>query len=110
MSSWHTSCYITNNMWYANNKDVRYTYQVKENELVIKFELAGKSKEDVKVYVDKGVLGIKVNNKYYYGIDNKFYDLNDFDFSASTATMKNGLLMVKVPVKEESKSQEIKIE
>lgn len=110
MSSWHTSCYITNNMWYTTNKNLRYSYQVKDNELVFKFELAGKSKEDVKVYNDKGSLSIKVDNKDYYVVDSKFYDLDDFDFSASTATMKNGLLTVKVPVKEESKSQEIKIE
>lgn len=99
-------------MWYTNTKSVRYTYQVKDNELVFKFELAGKSKEDVKVYNKYGALVVKVDGKDYFTADTTAslrYDQEDYNFNAAKASMSNGLLTVTVP-KVEIESHEIKVE
>lgn len=100
-------------MWYINNKNtVRYTYQTKENELVFKFELAGKTKDDVKVYNKNGTLAVKVNDKHYYTADvsdELYYQQDEYNFGAAKASMLNGLLTVRVP-KTQDDSCEIKIE
>lgn len=100
-------------MWYINNKNtVRYTYQTKDNELVFKFELAGKTKEDVKVYNKNGTLAVKVDGKHYYAADvsdDLHYEQDEYNFGAAKALMSNGLLTVRVP-RTQDESYEIKVE
>ncbi len=92
-------------------KTLKYTYGDNENELVFKFELAGKSKEDVKLTCSNKVINIKVHDKQTYAIDfdDHVYDINDYDFENIKADMSNGLLTVKLPKKKE-RLRQIQIE
>ena len=59
------------NMWY-NHKTIRYTYEPNAKELVLKFELPGTPKEDVKVFTceAKKVINVKIKerDKWLYEI------------------------------------------
>jgi len=91
-------------------------------ELVL--EVPGVSKENVNVKAEQGNLHIKFNNKSNYGDDAKLiftsnrntgefektYLLpDDVDTSAITAICKDGVLTVKLPMKEKTKSVEISV-
>jgi len=84
-------------------KTLKYTYSDTDNELVLNFELAGKSKENVKIFTSNKALNIKVDDKQTFAVDfeDYLYDVNDYDFESVTAKMNNGLLSVKLPKKKE---------
>lgn len=106
--SWHDSCYSNTAMYY---KTLKYSYNNTDNELIFKFELAGKSKDDVKIYNQKNKINIKVDNKdtYQVDFDEYLYDVEDYNFDEIKATMNNGLLSVALPKKKE-KLRQIQIE
>lgn len=93
------------------NKTLKYTYSDTDNELVFHFELAGKSKENVKIFTSNEVLNIKLDDKQTFAVDfdNYLYDINHYDFEKITAKMNNGLLSIKLPKKKE-KLKTIEIE
>lgn len=97
-------------MWH-NTKTIRYSYEPNEKELVLKFELAGKTKENVKVFNKHNAVNVKVDNKETYSVDldHPYYDHIEYDTSNMTATMQHGLLTVRVPRKND-KLYEIEIE
>ena len=101
-----TTAAINNiNMWY-NYKTIRYTYEPSDKEIVFKFELPGKAKEDVKVYCKNKTINVKVKDKDSFNIDleEHSYDYDDdgYDINNTSANMLNGLLTVKVPKKQEN--------
>ena len=74
-----------------------YKYQVTEDGLVFNIELAGKSKEDVKIFKEDHSIAIKVeDNKYRISYENYLLRAK-YDFENPKAKMKNGLLTITVP-------------
>ena len=85
-----------------------YKYQVTEEGLTFNIELAGKSKEDVKIFKEDYSIAINVNDNKYrisyedYLLKSKYYFYN------IRAKMKNGLLTITVPqIKKVEKQIEI---
>jgi len=94
-------------MW---QKTLRYSHDISDKELVFKFELAGKTKENIKIFNENKTLIIKIEEKDSYKVDLDFFEsVDDYDLERIKATMKNGLLTIKVPKLEHLK-QEIEIE
>lgn len=94
-------------MWY---KTLKYSYDTTETELNLKFELAGKTKENVKVYNNEDSINIKIDDKQTYCIDlNPFYAVEEYDIDSSKATLKHGLLNIAIP-KKKRKQKEIEID
>lgn len=101
---------IANNTIPMYYKTLRYSYDTTEKDLQFKFELAGKSKENVKVFNKDDSLNIKVDDKDTYYVDLKrFQDSGDYDIEETKASLKNGLLTVSIP-KKKIKQREIEIE
>jgi HSP20 family molecular chaperone IbpA len=85
-----------------------YKYQVIEDGLVFNVELAGKSKEDVKIFKEDHSIAIKVGeNKYRISYED-YLLRSKYDFDNVKAKMKNGLLTITVPqIKKVEKQIEI---
>lgn len=85
-----------------------YRYQSTNEGLVFSVELAGKSKDDVKVYKEDYALVVNVDDKKYYIGYEDFVYAPKYDFDTPKAKMKNGLLTITVPlIKKEQKQIEI---
>lgn len=84
------------------NKTIRYSYETTEKGLLLSFELAGKTKDDVKIkYLNSG-LNIKIDNKDTYAVYfDKYADVENYNIFETKAAMKNGLLTVTIPKKKE---------
>jgi len=92
------------------NKTIRYSYESTDKELILKFELAGKSKDDVKIKYSKNTFNIKINEKDTYAVYfDKYEDIENYNVDETKASMKNGLLSVYIPKKKEREC-DIKIE
>lgn len=89
-------------------KTLTYKYQSSNDGLIFNVELAGKSKEDVKIFKEDSDIVIVVDeNKYIINYDNFIYS-SKYDFDSPKAKMKNGLLTITVPfIKREQKRVEI---
>lgn len=85
-----------------------YRYQSTNDGLIFNVELAGKSKEDVKIFKEDHSIIINVNeNKYSISYED-FVFAHKYDFDTPKAKMKNGLLTIIVPfIKKEQKRIEI---
>jgi len=85
-----------------------YKYQSTENGLVFNIELAGKSKEDVKIFKEDSSIVIKVeDNRYEISYEDYIFRAK-YDFDNVKAKMKNGLLTITVPqIKKIQKNIEI---
>jgi HSP20 family molecular chaperone IbpA len=85
-----------------------YKYQITENGLVFNIELAGKSKEDVKIFKEDSSIVIKVENNRYEISYEDYIFRSKYDFDNVKAKMKNGLLTITVPqIKKIQKNIEI---
>ena len=85
-----------------------YKYQITENGLVFNIELAGKSKEDVKIFKEDSSIVIKVEDNRYEISYEDYIFRSKYDFDNVRAKMKNGLLTITVPqIKKIQKSIEI---
>jgi HSP20 family molecular chaperone IbpA len=102
--SWHDSCYRIITMYYT----LTYKYQSTNDGLVFNIELAGKAKEDVKIFKEDDALAVHVNdNKYHINYED-FISIHKYDFNSVKAKMKNGLLTITVPsIKKEQKRIDI---
>lgn len=88
-------------------KKLTYKYQSTNDGLVFNIELAGKSKEDIKVHKEDQAIVVSVeDDKYYIGYQDFVYS-SKYDFDSPKAKMKNGLLTITVP---KTKKQEKQIE
>lgn len=85
-----------------------YKYQSTNDGLIFNVELAGKSKEDVKIFKEDHSIIVHVNeNKYSISYED-FVFAHKYDFDTPKAKMKNGLLTITVPfIKKEQKRIEI---
>jgi HSP20 family molecular chaperone IbpA len=85
-----------------------YKYQVTEDGLTFNVELAGKSKEDVKIYREDYSIEINVNDNKYRISYEDYLLRSKYDFDNPRAKMKNGLLTITVPqIKKAEKQIEI---
>ncbi len=85
-------------------KKLHYRYQSTNDGLTFNIELAGKSKDDVKVHKEDYAIIVTVDdNKYSITYDDFVYSPK-YDFDNPKAKMKNGLLTITVPlIKKEQK-------
>jgi HSP20 family molecular chaperone IbpA len=74
-----------------------YKYQVTEDGLTFNVELAGKSKEDVKIFKEDYSIAINVNDNKYRISYEDYLLISKYDFDNPKAKMKNGLLTITVP-------------
>ena len=74
-----------------------YKYQVTEEGLTFNVELAGKSKEDVKIFKEDYSIAINVNDNKYRISYEDYLLKSKYDFDNVRAKMKNGLLTITVP-------------
>ena len=100
-------------------------YQSSDNELVLKAELPDMSHEDIELTVDNGTLTIRgekkvsvdVKEEQFHRIERRYGTfVRSFslpptvDQAKMTADYKNGLLTVRLPMREESKPRQIKVD
>ena len=100
-------------------------YQNGDKELVLKAELPDMVREDIDVTVDNGTLTIKGEKKFAdepkedqfhrierrYGAFSRSFSLpQTVDATKVTAEYKNGVLTVRLPVREEAKPRSIKVD
>jgi HSP20 family protein len=100
-------------------------YQSGEHELVLKAELPDMTREDIDVTVDNGTLTIKGDKKLStevkeeqfhrierrYGTFSRSFSLPPtVDPSRVAAEYRNGVLTVKLPMREEAKPRQIKVD
>jgi HSP20 family protein len=100
-------------------------YQNGDQELVLKAELPDMTRDDIEVTVDKGTLTIKGEKKFanevkedqYHRIERRYGTFTRsfalpsmVDASRVGAEYKNGVLTVKLPMREEAKPRQIKVD
>ena len=85
-----------------------YKYQVTEDGLTFNVELAGKSKEDIKIFKEDYSIAINVNDNKYRISYEDYILRSKYDFDNPKAKMKNGPLTTVVPqIKKVEKQIEI---
>lgn len=102
---------IYNNSW----ENVKVLVYNEESESIIKFIVPGLDKEDISINVDEDVLKVTGVNKKDSEIitpdfSRKFELLNKFNTEEITAQLKNGVLVIKIPIKEGVEGKQIKID
>jgi len=100
-------------------------YQNGDNELVLKADLPDMVREDIDVTVENGTLTIKGEKKFAgepkeeqfhrierrYGVFSRSFSLpQTVDAAKVWAEYKNGVLTVRLPVREEAKPRSIKVD
>jgi HSP20 family molecular chaperone IbpA len=92
-----------------NNFDEDYIMNKEEdNTIIYKFNVAGVDKENIDIHFEKDLLHIaykdfKDQEKNYYLTKSKY------DYLKTEANVVNGLLILKIPLKEEAKPKKIDI-
>ena len=100
-------------------------YQNGDHELVLKAELPDMTREDIDITVDNGTLTIKGEKKFAtdvteeslhrverrYGTFSRSFSLpQTVDPAKVAAEYKNGVLTIRLPLREDSKPRQIKVE
>lgn len=100
-------------------------YQTGQHEVVIKAELPDMTREDIDISVDNGALTIKGEKKFanevkeeqYHRIERRYGSFSRsfslppaVDSAKVTAEYKNGILTVRLPLREEAKPRQIKVD
>ena len=100
-------------------------YQSGDHELVLKAELPDMSRDDIDITVENGTLTIKGEKKFAgdvkeeqfhhverrYGVFNRSFSLpQTVDVAKVAAEYKNGVLTIKLPLREEAKPRQIKVD
>ena len=100
-------------------------YQNGDHELVLKAELPDMSREDIDITVDNGTLTIRGEKKFSnevkeesfhrierrYGAFSRSFSLpRTVDANKVSADYKNGVLTVRLPLREEAKPRQIKVD
>jgi HSP20 family protein len=100
-------------------------YQNGDHEIVLKAELPDMTREDIDITVDNGTLSIKGEKKpaqeinpdqfhrieRHYGVFSRSFSLpQKVDATKVGAEYKNGVLTVRLPLRDEAKPRQIKVE
>ena len=100
-------------------------YHNGEHELVLKAELPGLSRDEVEITVDKGTLVIKGEKKFsadvkeedFYRIERRYGSFSrsfslptTVDATKVAADYRDGILTVRLPLREEAKPRQVKVE
>lgn len=100
-------------------------YKNGDHEVVLKAELPDMTREDIEITVDKGTLTIKGEKKFSGDVqEEQFHRIErrngtfsrafslpqTVDASKAGAEYRNGVLTVRLPVREEAKPRQIKVE
>jgi len=100
-------------------------YQNGEHELVLKAELPDMTREEIDVTVEKGTLTIKgekkfatdVKEEHFHRIERRYGSFSrsfslppTVDATKVSADYKNGVLTVRLPLREEAKPRQIKVD
>ncbi len=100
-------------------------YQNGDHELVLKVELPDMSRDDIDVTVDNGTLTItgekkvssQVKEEQYHRVERRYGQFSrsfslppTVDASKVAAEYKNGVLTVRLPLREDAKPRQIKVE
>ncbi|PYR33464.1 MAG: molecular chaperone [Acidobacteria bacterium] len=100
-------------------------YQNGDHEVVLKAELPDMTREDIEITVDNGTLTLKGEKKLssevkeehfrrierHYGTFSRSFSLpRTVDAAKVAAEYKNGVLTVKLPLREEAKPRQIKVD
>ena len=100
-------------------------YQTGDQELVLKAELPDMSRDDIDITIENGTLTLKGEKKFAgevkeeqfhhverrYGAFNRSFSLpQTVDVSKVAAEYKNGVLTIKLPLREEAKPRQIKVD
>lgn len=100
-------------------------YQNGEHELVLKAELPDMTREDIDVTVEKGTLTIKgekkfasdVKEEHFHRVERRYGSFSrsfslppTVDATKVSADYKNGVLTVRLPLREEARPRQIKVE
>ena len=100
-------------------------YETDAHEVVLKAELPDMTREDIDITVDKGTLTLKGEKKLsnevkeddyhrigrHYGTFSRSFSLPPtVDSSKVSADYKNGVLTARLPVREEAKPRQVKVE
>jgi HSP20 family protein len=100
-------------------------YQSGEQELVLKAELPDMTREDIDITVDSGTLTIKGEKKFAsdiredsvhrverrYGAFSRSFSLpQTVDIVKVAADYKNGVLTIRLPLREDAKPRQVKVE
>lgn len=102
------------------NINYKLNYSTNSDSLILKFELPGKAKEDVKVSVTENGVRLTVNDLIYVAhfkdhtsyMENfrsplqqtSFWEEKPLDIRSAKATMKNGLLTLEIPFEKEKEN------
>ena len=100
-------------------------YQTGDHELVLKAELPDMTRDDIDINIENFVLTIKGEKKFDTGVKDEQYHHTErrygtfsrsfslpqtVDTSKVAAEYKNGVLAVRIPLREEAKPRQVKIE
>jgi HSP20 family protein len=100
-------------------------YQSGDHEVVLKAELPDMKREDIEITVDKGTLTLKgekkvssdVKEEQFHRIERRYGTFSrsfalppTVDATKVAAEYKDGVLTIKLPVREEAKPRQIKVE
>jgi len=100
-------------------------YQNGDHELVLKAELPDMTREDIEITIDNGTLTIRGDKKFsadvkeeqfhrlerHFGTFSRSFSLpQTVDTSKVGAEYKNGVLTVRLPLREEAKPRQIKVD
>jgi HSP20 family protein len=100
-------------------------YQNGDHEMVLKAELPDMTREDIEITLDKGLLAIKgekrlasdVNEERFHRIERSYGTFSrsfslpqSVDASRISAEYRSGVLTVRLPLREEAKPRQIKVD
>lgn len=96
-------------------ENVKVLVYNEESESIIKFIVPGLDKEDISIKVDEDILKVVGVNKKDSEIitpdfSRKFKLLNKYNTEGITAQLKDGVLVIKIPLKESIEEKQIKID